>query len=56
MQRMAELLKQMDSIPEGNGTLLDNTMLIYANELTAGAAHSVSPPITLGRRQRRAAS
>jgi hypothetical protein len=45
MQRMAEFLKQMDSIPEGSGTLLDNTMIIYANELTAGAAHSVSPPI-----------
>ncbi len=47
MQRMAELLKQLDSVPEGNGTLLDNTMLVYANELTQGAAHSVSPPITL---------
>jgi Protein of unknown function (DUF1552) len=47
MQRMAELLKQMDSIQEGDGTLLDNTMLIYANELTVGAAHNVSPPITL---------
>jgi hypothetical protein len=32
-------------VPEGSGTLLDNTMIIYANELTAGAAHSVSPPI-----------
>jgi hypothetical protein len=47
MQRMAELLKQMDSIPEGNGTMLDNTMLIYANELSQGAAHSVAPPIVL---------
>jgi hypothetical protein len=46
MTHMANLLKQLDSIPEGSGTLLDNTMLIYANELTAGAAHSVSPPIT----------
>jgi hypothetical protein len=46
MQRMAELLTQLDSVREGEGTLLDNTMLIYANELTAGAAHSVSPPIT----------
>jgi Protein of unknown function (DUF1552) len=45
MTRMAEFLKQMDSVPEGSGTLLDNTMIIYANELTAGAAHSVSPPI-----------
>jgi hypothetical protein len=47
MQRMAELLKGLDSVPEGEGTMLDNTMLIYANELTEGAAHSVRPPITL---------
>jgi hypothetical protein len=46
MQRMAELLQQLDSVQEGEGTLLDNTMLIYANELTEGAAHNVSPPIT----------
>jgi len=46
MERMAELLTQMDSVPEGNGTMLDNTMLLYANELTEGAAHNVSPPIT----------
>ncbi len=44
-QRMAELYRQMDSIPEGNGTLLDNMMLIYCNDLTEGSAHSVSPPI-----------
>jgi hypothetical protein len=47
MQRMAELLKQLDSVQEGDGTMLDNTMMIYANELTVGAAHNVSPPITL---------
>jgi hypothetical protein len=46
MQRMAELLKQLDGVPEGPGTMLDNTMMIYANELTQGAAHSVAPPIT----------
>ncbi len=45
-ERMAELLHQMDSIPEGNGTLLDNTMLIYCNDLTEGAPHSVSPAIS----------
>jgi hypothetical protein len=46
-ERMAELLQQLDSIPEGNGTLLDNTMIIYANELAEGAPHSVSPAITM---------
>jgi hypothetical protein len=44
-QRIAELLKQMDSIPEGNGTLLDNTMVLFCNDLSEGAAHSVSPAI-----------
>jgi hypothetical protein len=46
-QRMAELLQQLDSVPEGNGTMLDNTMLIYANELAEGAPHSVAPAITM---------
>ena len=44
-QRMAELLHQLDSIPEGNGTLLDNTMVLYSNDLAEGAAHSVAPNI-----------
>jgi hypothetical protein len=46
MERMAELLAQLDGIREGDGTLLDNTMLVYANELTEGAPHSVEPPLT----------
>lgn len=46
-QRMAELLQSMDSINEGAGTLLDNTMLVYANELAEGAPHSVAPAITM---------
>jgi hypothetical protein len=45
-ERQAELLRQMDTIPEGNGTMLDNTMLIYCNDLTEGAPHSVSPAIS----------
>ncbi len=45
MQRMAEFLKQLDSVPEGNGTLLDHTMVIYCNELNRGAAHNASPAI-----------
>jgi hypothetical protein len=44
-ERLAELLRQMDTIPEGNGTMLDNTMLIYCNDLAEGAPHSVSPAI-----------
>jgi hypothetical protein len=44
-QRMAELLHQLDTIPEGNGTLLDNTMVLYCNDLAEGAPHSVAPAI-----------
>jgi hypothetical protein len=44
-ERMAEMLHQMDSIPEGNGTLLDNTMVLFCNDLSEGAAHSVAPAI-----------
>jgi len=45
-ERLAEVLHQMDSIQEGNGTLLDNTMFIYNNDLAEGAPHSVAPAIT----------
>ena len=44
-ERMAEMLHQMDSIPEGNGTLLDNTMVLFCNDLSEGAPHSVAPAI-----------
>jgi Protein of unknown function (DUF1552) len=44
-QRMAEVYRQMDQVQESNGTLLDNTMVIYCNELAEGAPHSVSPNI-----------
>jgi hypothetical protein len=45
MQRMAELLTLLDSVPEGDGTLLDNTMLIYANELAVGSDHTANPNV-----------
>jgi hypothetical protein len=44
-ERMAEFLKQLDSVPEGNGTLLDNTMVLFCNDLAEGAPHSVAPAI-----------
>jgi hypothetical protein len=47
MQQFAYLLGRLDSIPEGSGTLLDNTMVIYANNLTDGAAHSCTPAIAI---------
>jgi hypothetical protein len=44
-ERMAEFLHQMDSVQEGDGTLLDNTMIVYGNDLAEGAPHSVAPAI-----------
>jgi hypothetical protein len=44
-ERMAEFYRQLDTVPEGNGTLLDNTMVIYCNDLAEGAPHSVAPAI-----------
>jgi hypothetical protein len=44
-ERIAELYHQLDTVPEGNGTMLDNMMIIYCNDLTDGAAHSVAPAI-----------
>lgn len=35
----AYLLERLASIPEGDGTLLDNTVILWVNELARGAAH-----------------
>lgn len=33
---VAELLGQLDAIPEGNGTMLDNTLVVWTSELADG--------------------
>jgi Protein of unknown function (DUF1552) len=35
-ERFADLLRQLDSVREGNGTLLDNTVVIWGNEAATG--------------------
>jgi hypothetical protein len=35
-ERFAELLGQLDAVREGNGTLLDNTVVIWGNEAATG--------------------
>lgn len=40
MQQLALLVEKLDSYPEGNGTVLDNMVLLYANELSDGLGHS----------------
>jgi hypothetical protein len=37
---MAYLITKMKTIQEGTGTLLDNTVILWCNELAVGNAHS----------------
>jgi hypothetical protein len=37
---MAYLCGKLDAIPEGEGTLLDNTVVLWINELGRGNSHS----------------
>jgi len=39
-QRVAYLLNKLKSVKEGNGTLLDNTMLVYGSGIGDGNAHN----------------
>ena len=33
-QQVADFLAELDSIPEGDGTLLDNTLVVWGSELS----------------------
>jgi hypothetical protein len=39
-QQFAYFLKKLDDIPEGTGTMLDNTVVFWCNELAKGNSHS----------------
>jgi len=45
-KQFAYLLEQMSAVKEGNGTLLDNTVVVFANELHDGNTHSPDPSLT----------
>jgi hypothetical protein len=45
-EQFAYLLGQMSAVKEGNGSLLDNTVVVFANELHDGNSHSPDPSIT----------
>jgi hypothetical protein len=47
---VARLAKQLDSVPEGGGTMLDNTLIVWANEIGRGD-HQLShvPIVMIGR-------
>lgn len=42
-EQLAYLLDRLDAIPEGDGTLLDNTVVVWVNELGRGNNHSHFP-------------
>jgi hypothetical protein len=42
-QQVAYLMEKLDSVPEGDGTLLDNTLIVWGNELGKGNVHSHHP-------------
>jgi hypothetical protein len=43
--RVARLARQLDAIPEGNGTMLDNTLVVWANEFGRGDHSLENVPI-----------
>jgi hypothetical protein len=40
MERFAYLLGQLDAVPEGTGTMLDNTVILLGSEVARGNSHS----------------
>jgi hypothetical protein len=41
-EQFAYLLAKLDSIPEGDGTLLDNTAVLWGNEISRGNTHDLT--------------
>jgi hypothetical protein len=46
-QQLAYLLGELKKVPEGEGTLLDNTLVVYCNELHTGWDHKPGPVPTI---------
>jgi hypothetical protein len=40
--KFAHLVKQLDSVAEGDGTVLDNTAAVWVNEMSDGNAHNLN--------------
>jgi hypothetical protein len=45
-ERYSELFDQMKAVKDGSGTLLDNTLCAYSNELALGWTHGCNPGAT----------
>ena len=39
-EQLASLIAKLKAVPEGDGTLLDNTLILFCNELAKGNTHS----------------
>jgi hypothetical protein len=39
-EQLAYLLGKLDAVPEGDGTMLDNTLVVLGSELSKGNSHS----------------
>lgn len=39
---LAYLMQKLDEIPEGDGTVLDSTLIVWGNEISKGNSHSLS--------------
>jgi hypothetical protein len=46
-QKVARLAKALDAIPEGEGTALDNTLVVWGNELATGPHGLTDIPVVL---------
>jgi hypothetical protein len=46
MEHIAKLFDAMKAVPEAGGTLFDNTLIVYANELHTGWDHAPGPTAT----------
>jgi hypothetical protein len=46
-EQLAKLLTAMQGVPEANGTLLDNTLVVYMNEVSHGNEHTIDRMPTL---------
>ncbi len=42
-EQIKYLMDALDAIPEGDGTVLDNTLLVWGNELSRGNSHGNNP-------------
>ena len=46
-QQLAYLLGKMSAVKEGNGTLLDNSLVVWGYDMNYGAVHGLSPSIAV---------